>query len=46
MDPTTSRCFRMQLGLAFVGGKGVLHSYPGGGHVPKALLRPLHFEML
>lgn len=40
MDPTTSRCFRMQLGLASVGGKRMVHSCPGGGHAPKALFGP------
>lgn len=40
MNSSTSRCFKIQPGLAFVGGKGMLRSYPGGDHVSKALLGP------
>lgn len=46
MGPRTSNCSRMQLGLAFVGGKGMLYSYPGVGHVPRALWGPLYSELL
>lgn len=40
MNPRTFRRFRIQPGLAFVGGKDMLRSYQGGGHISKDLFGP------